>query len=99
MTNMHIEQLNALIPNWGAWSDGKVLAELLDRLRWRPIAEMREEHGECVVININDPGHMMLSAVTDSVHAELALGYGWTHYQRISLGAGEAELLMAEPEK
>jgi hypothetical protein len=57
------------------------LRGLLDRYRWRPIAEMHEDHGPCVLMNIEDPGCLDLES-------NQSLDYDktkWTHFTPITL--------------
>ncbi len=35
------------------------------RPRWRPISEMHEDHGPCVVMDIEDPGRLEMGHVCD----------------------------------
>ncbi len=98
MTEMQAAQLDALVPGWGAMGDYRVLAHILDRLRWRPIAEMTESDGNCLVIDIDNPGTIELVHVCDLDFSATPELYGFTHFQRISLGALEAELLKKEME-
>lgn len=36
-----------------------------ERYRWRPIAELHEDFGSCVGININDPGYLVIVHACD----------------------------------
>jgi hypothetical protein len=63
--------------------------------KWRPITEMHEDDGECVVINLldGDPGCMEIHHVCD---LEFDAGE-WTHFVRVpSLTTEDAERLLAE---
>lgn len=99
MTEMHIEQLNSLVPGWltsEAHSTFRTLELVLDRLRWRPIAEMRQDDGHCLVVNIGDPCRFWLASRYDADYIGNRVAYCWTHFQRIHLGNGEAKLLLSE---
>ena len=53
---------------------------LTDYQRWRPIAELHEDFGSCVLININDPSYMAIGSNLD-MSFEPSL---WTHFSRIA---------------
>lgn len=61
--------------------------DLLNRYRWRSIAEMHEDHGPCVVMHIENPGYMTVEHIQDT-------DYGfdpacWTHFTQITPLSGE----------
>jgi hypothetical protein len=63
-----------------------------NRYRWRPIAELHEDYGPCVLIDINEPGSMALGH-------KLGIWFDaedWTHFTQITpLSKEEAEILKA----
>jgi len=64
------------------------------RYRWRPIGEMHEDYGPCVVIDIRDPGRLAIGHVCD-------VDRDWeewaTHFTRITpLSNEEADVMLAE---
>lgn len=60
---------------------------------WRPISELHEDYGNCVLIDIEDPGHMKLGSNLDIDFDESE----WTHFARIpALTTTEAERMLAE---
>lgn len=72
--------------------DRERLTELDKRYRWRTIAEFHEDYGPCVVINIEDPGHLEIEWVTSLDYDESL----WTHFSQIApLSNEEAELMIA----
>lgn len=36
-----------------AWA---ITTDAINRYRWRPIADIHEDYGECILLDINDPG-------------------------------------------
>ena len=54
--------------------------ELRDIHRWRPISELHEDYGQCVLINIADPGHVVMGNNLDAWFDET----DWTHFARIT---------------
>lgn len=69
------------------------LTRLADRYQWKPIAEIHEDFGECILMNIEDPGNMALGN-------NLSLGYDeslWTHFTQITpLGQEEADRMKSQ---
>jgi hypothetical protein len=57
------------------------LAEARERQKWRPISELHEDYGTCVLINIDDPGHLVTGSNLDLDYDESK----WTHFSRIAL--------------
>jgi hypothetical protein len=63
-----VERLRAQYPAGGMIPSPLIIEEaaqeierlrgLLDRYRWRPISEMHEDFGPCVVAHFDDPGHL-----------------------------------------
>lgn len=69
------------------------LSAALDRYRWRPIAELHEDYGDCVLINIKDPGYIKTGSNLD-VDFDASL---WTHFSQITpLSQEEYERLKAD---
>lgn len=55
------------------------LTKFADRYRWRPIAELHEDYGPCVLMHIDDPGLL-------EIGSNLNLDYDesrWTHFSQI----------------
>lgn len=70
----------------------KRVEELEGANRWRPIAEIHEDYGPCVVIDIRDPGNLAVAEVCDD---EWVLA-DWTHFAPIpSLTHEEAAEMLA----
>lgn len=53
---------------------------LTRRYQWRPISELHEDYGSCVLINIDDPGHFEIGSNIDLDFEESL----WTHFVRIA---------------
>lgn len=47
---------------------------------WRPLAEMHEDHGPCVMMNIDDPGALGIGHVCDVSFAKDCREARWTHF-------------------
>lgn len=62
----------------GFGSEAIALRELVDRYRWRPISEIHEDFGECVLIDINSPGRIAVGKYDDADFES-----SWTHFSRI----------------
>ena len=61
--------------------------------KWRPISEIHEDFGPCVLIDIDDPGHMGIGNNLDPDFDES----GWTHFAEApKLTSEEAERLKRE---
>lgn len=68
------------------------LTRLADPYRWRPIAELHEDYGPCVLINIADPGGLEIGSNLNTDYNESL----WTHFSQIvPLSNEEAERLKA----
>lgn len=57
------------------------LRKQLDRYRWRPISEIHEDFGPCVLMNIDDPGKL-------GIGSNLQLDWEeskseWTHFAEV----------------
>ena len=57
----------------------KLLNAMHERYRWRPIAELHEDFGPCVGININDPGYLVIVHANDCEPDEAV-----THFTRFA---------------
>ena len=69
------------------------LTKLADRYRWRPIAELHEDYGSCVLMNIDDPGYMEIGSNLNTDYDESQ----WTHFSQIvPLTTEEAERMKKE---
>lgn len=80
----------------GELGNGKMANELealADRYRWRPISEMHEDYGPCVLINIYDPGDL-------EIGNNLCLDWDesrWTHFsQLVPLTQEQAQKMIDE---
>jgi hypothetical protein len=63
-----------------------------EAVRWRPIAEIHEDLGPCVLIRINDPGYM---AIGNNLDLDFDV-HGWTHFVPVpSLTNADAAGLVA----
>jgi len=67
---------------------------LVERYQWKPISELHEDYGDCVLINIKtDTGHLAIGSNLDIGFDESK----WTHFSRIvPLGQEEYERLKAQ---
>lgn len=66
------------------------LQRLRELHRWRPIAELHEDYGSCVGVNIEDPGHVVI------VHAcDIVPDPNVTHFSRFTLSVEQAESMRA----
>ncbi len=88
-------QLGTLVPGWESQDERQIILRLLEKLRWRPISEIHEDHGICVAVNMRDPNPPQITHVCDPAFSEDAIEYEWTHFQPSYLGNEEAELLLA----
>jgi hypothetical protein len=70
------------------------LREELDRYQWRPISEIHEDYGPCVLIHIvDDPGYLEIGSNLNIDFDESA----WTHFAQVpKLSTDEAERLIEE---
>lgn len=68
----------------------KRLEKTLDQYRWRPIGEIHEDLGPCVLLRLDDPGYMEVGSNVDEDFNEP----GWTHFAEVpKLTHEEAERL------
>jgi len=68
---------------------------LTDRYNWRPISEAHEDYGDLVLMNINEPGSLVLSHVCN-LNWDL-VSEGMTHFARVPmLGQEQYEELKAK---
>lgn len=83
----------------GELGNGKManeLTRLAERYCWRPISEIHEDCGPCVVMHINDPGNIEL---TSNLCPEFDES-DWTHFSQIvPLTNAQAEEMRAEMER
>jgi len=64
-----------------------------ERYRWRPIEELHEDFGPCVLINIEDPGYLEIGSNVNIDYDESL----WTHFTKITpLLTEEAEKMIEE---
>lgn len=64
-----------------------------ERYRWRPIAELHEDYGPCVLMHIPDPGYLEIGTNTDIDFDESQ----WTHFSQITpLSIEDGERMLAE---
>lgn len=69
--------------------------EYFARFRWRPISEIHEDLGTCVLININDPGDIGIGSNLNTDWDESR----WTHFHQIApLTNEQAEAMNREME-
>lgn len=74
----------------------ELLPSQLGLLSFRPIREIHEDYGLCILMHINDPGHLKLGSNLDLDFDESQ----WTHFAEVpKLTYEEAERLKAEREK
>jgi hypothetical protein len=65
----------------------------LRHYRWRPISEIHEDYGPCVLMNIDDPGYLEVGTNVDLDFDESE----WTHFTDVpKLTHEEAERLRAK---
>ncbi len=70
----------------------KLLVEMYERYRWRPIAELHEDFGPCVGMDINDPGYLVIVHANDTEFDENV-----THFTRFApLTNEQVEKMRAE---
>lgn len=68
----------------------KLLSALDQRYRWRPIAELHEDYGPVVLMDIHDPGSLQIGSNLETDFDES----DWTHFSQIApLSHEEAERL------
>ncbi len=66
--------------------------KMYERYRWRPIAELHEDFGPCVGINIHDPGYLVIVHANDIEQDELV-----THFTRFApLSCEQVDKMRAE---
>lgn len=71
----------------------KLLGALDQRYRWRPIAEIHEDYGPVVLMDIHDPGSLQIGSNLETDFNES----DWTHFSQIALlSHEEAERLASE---
>lgn len=76
----------------GAREAKEYFESLVDRYRWRPIAELHEDYGECVLLDITS----VAMSVGSSMDTDFDM-LEWTHFSQITpLTTEEAERLKAE---
>lgn len=64
-----------------------------ERYRWRPIAEIHEDYGRCVLMHILAPGYLEIGTNTDTDFDESQ----WTHFSPITpLSNEDGERMLAE---
>lgn len=69
------------------------IEEYRAHFQWRPISEIHEEFGPCVVINLRDPGDLAIGSNIDTDWDDKR----WTHFARIPpLDHDHAAALLAE---
>lgn len=82
--------IEARILNW--IGRARIATRARDPYRWRPIAEIHEDLGPCVLIRLDDPGYMEVGSNLDEDFNET----GWTHFAEVpKLMNDEAEQLRA----
>lgn len=71
-----------------AWMEEAL--KISQRHSWRPIAQIHEDYGPCVLINLNDPGYIEIGSNLNTEFDESQ----WTHFTQISeLTTNEADRL------
>ena len=75
-------------------ADLRAAAQAVRASQWRPISEAHEDYGQCVFININDPGCPYCASTLETDYAENLEWYGWTHFMPIVLTNEDAEILI-----
>lgn len=60
-------------------------AALCERYRWRPITELHEDYGDCVLINVADCGDIEIGSNLDS---DFDISR-WTHFSQIAPLSGD----------
>ena len=71
------------------------LRKELDQYRWRPISEIHEDYGPCVLMNIEDAGYLEIGSNLDLDFDESL----WTHFSEVpKLSTEEGERLIEEME-
>ena len=90
-----VEELEGQVRAGG--EDTKEVARLKEYYRWRPVSEAHEDFGDCVYIDIEDPGYQVTAHVCDDCYEERILGM--THFARLPelTEAMAAEMLPAPP--
>lgn len=70
--------------------------QLADRYRWRPISELHEDYGDCVLVNVADCGYMEIGSNLNLDFDESK----WTHFTRFTpIGQAEYERMREEVEQ
>ncbi len=61
--------------------------------KWRPIDELHEDFGLCLLIDIRDPGGVIVGSVLDDDFDEST----WTHFHELpELSNADADRMIAE---
>lgn len=90
MTPERIRDAAKILRELGNAKMATELDKLSERYRWRPIAELHEDYGPCVVMNIEDTGRLEVWSNMQTDYEELE----WTHFSQIvPLGQEEYENL------
>lgn len=79
MTPQRIRDAAQILGQVGNGKMANELDRLAKRYCWRPIAELHEDYGQCVLMHIDDPGHMEVGSNLD-VDFDASL---WTHFAQI----------------
>jgi len=91
--NTHRETLVA--ERDAAIKERDALREQLAHYKWRPIADIHEDYGPCVLMRIDDPGYLEVGSNLDKDFNET----GWTHFAEVpKLTIEEADDLAAAME-
>jgi hypothetical protein len=73
-------------------AENAALRKVLEHYSWRPISEIHEDLGPCVLMNIEDPGYMVIGSNLDEGFNET----DFTHFAEVpKLTGQEAEALRA----
>lgn len=68
------------------------LRAALGHYRWRPISEIHEDYGSCVLMHLEDPGYLEIGTNLDVGFDESQ----WTHFTEVpKLSHTEAQELLA----
>jgi hypothetical protein len=95
MTNQRILDAAQILGEFGNGKMANELIALADRYRWRPISEIHEDLGQCVLINLRDCGYMKIGNNLDLDWDESE----WTHFSQIvPMGQEEYERLKYQME-
>jgi hypothetical protein len=77
-----------------AFERSALLEKALAQYRWRPISEIHEDLGPCVLMRLDDPGYLEVGSNLDEDFNET----GWTHFAEVpKLTHEEAERLAGMP--